>query len=253
IASPEGPYVMVESSSFTSGYGSNDEDEVIQFGETVSLSLNLENVGNDDASGVEVNLSTADPYINITTGSITVFSLPSDNSYNAEGFEFVVDANIPNEYDFEISCTISANGETWESSLNFTAYAPVIEVDAVIGSLDPGVSASLDVNLLNTGGADIHSPQVSVVGDSYVTVNSSSFTNAYVWDNGDEIDNGEILSLSVSVSPSTPIGHIAEFTVTVNSGQPPTTDYEENVTFTIPVGQVIANFESGLGSLDWNL
>jgi len=33
IASPEGPYVMVESSSFTSGYGSNDEDEVIQFGD----------------------------------------------------------------------------------------------------------------------------------------------------------------------------------------------------------------------------
>ena len=162
-------------------------------------------------------------------GSITVFSLASDNSYNAEGFEFEVDANVPNEYDFEISCTIAANGETWESSLNFTAYAPVIEVSSVIGSLDPGVSSNLEVHLLNTGGADIHSPMVSVVGDSYITVNESSFTNAYVWDNGDEIDNAEVLTLSVSVSPSTPIGHIAEFIVTVNSNQPPTTDYEENV------------------------
>ena len=45
-------------------------------------------MGNDDASGLEVNLSTDDPYVNITMGSITVFSLPSDNSYNAEGFEF---------------------------------------------------------------------------------------------------------------------------------------------------------------------
>jgi hypothetical protein len=253
IASPEGPYIMVESSSFTSGNGSNDEDEIIQFGETVNLSLNFENVGNDDATGVEVNLTTNDPYINITMGSITVFSLASDNSYNAEGFEFEVDANVPNEYDFEISCTIAANDETWESSLNFIAYAPVIEVSSVIGSLDPGASSNLEVHLLNTGGADIHSPMVSVVGDSYITVNESSFTNAYVWDNGDEIDNAEILSLSVSVSPSTPIGHIAEFTITVNSNQPPTTDYEENVTFTIPVGQVIANFEAGLGSLDWNL
>ncbi|MDP7027201.1 MAG: C25 family cysteine peptidase [Candidatus Marinimicrobia bacterium] len=253
IASPEGPYIMVESSSFSSGNGSNDEDEIIQFGETVDLSLNFENVGNDDATGVEVNLTTDDPYINITIGSITAFSLASDNSYNAEGFEFEVDANVPNEYDFEISCTIAANDETWESSLNFTAYAPVIEVSSVIGSLDPGVSSNLEVHLLNTGGADIHSPMVSVVGDSYITVNESSFTNAYVWDNGDEIDNAEILSLSVSASPSTPIGHIAEFTITVNSNQPPTTDYEENVTFTIPVGQVIANFEAGLGSLDWNL
>ena len=32
---------------------------------------------------------------------------------------------------------------------------------------------------------------VSVVGDSYITVNESSFTNAYVWDNGDEINNEE--------------------------------------------------------------
>ncbi len=46
---------------------------------------------------------------------------------------------------------------------------------------------------------------------------------------------------------------VAEFTVTVSSNQPPTTDYEGNITFTIPVGQVIANFESGLGSLDWGL
>jgi hypothetical protein len=113
------------------------------------------------------------------------------------------------------------------------------------------MSATIEANLLNTGGADIHSPTVSVMGDSYVTVNESSFTNAYVWDNGDEIDNEEVLTLSVYVSPTTPIGYIAEFTVTVNSNQPPTTDYEENVIFTIPVGQITANFESGLGLLDW--
>ena len=253
IASPEGPYVMVESSSFTSGYASNNEDEIIQFGETVNLSLNLENVGNDDATGIEINLSTDDPYVSIITGSLTVFSLPSDNSYNAEGFELIVDANVPNEYDFEINCNISANGETWESSLNFTAYAPVIEVASVIGNLDPGVSTTIEVNLINSGGADIHSPMVSIIGDSYITVNESSFTNAYVWDNGNEINNEEVLTLSLTVSPSTPIGHIAEFIITINSNQPPTTEYEENVTFTIPVGQVIANFESGLGSLDWDM
>ena len=253
IASPEGPYVMVESSSFTAGSASNDEDEIIQFGETVNLSLNLENVGNDDAADIEITLTTDDEYINITTGFLTVFSLPSDNSYNVEGFTFDVDANIPNEYDFEINCTIAADGEVWESSMNFTAYAPYIEVNSVIGNLDPGISTNVEVNLLNSGAADIHSPMVSVVGDLYVTVNESSFTNAYVWDSGDEINNEETLTLSVTVSPSTPIGHIAEFTITVNSNQPPTTEYENNVSFSIPVGQVTANFEAGLGSLEWEL
>jgi len=253
VLSPDGAYVIVESSSFTSGNGSNDEDEVIQFGETVSLSLNLENVGNDVANDVQVSISSDDSYISIISGTTSTSYIASDGTATVSGLEFVVSTAVPNEHDIELACSISAGGETWESNLNFTAYAPVIEVSSVIGSLDPGVSTSMEAHLLNTGGADIHSPMVSVVGDSYVTVNESSFTNAYVWDNGDEIDNEEVLTLSVSVSPSTPIGHIAEFTVTVNSNQPPTTDYEENVTFTIPVGQVIANFEAGLGSLDWNL
>tara|TARA_X000000368_G_C23054484_1_gene723190 strand:- start:2949 stop:4808 length:1860 start_codon:yes stop_codon:yes gene_type:complete len=226
---------------------------MIQFGETVSLNLNLENVGNDDANGVEVNLTTNDPYINITNGSVTAFNLASDNSYNVEGFEFVVDGNVPNEYNFEIICNIAANGESWESTLNFTAYAPSLEVSSVIGSLDPGATSDIEINIENVGGADLHGPWVNISGDNYVNIDNVSF-NPYVWPyggpSGVDVSN---LTLTVSVSPSTPIGHIAEFNIAVTSSQPPTTDYELILTFSIPVGQVIANFESGLGSLDWDL
>ena len=253
IASPEGPYVMVESSSFTAGSPASDDLDMIQFGETVSLNLNLENVGNDDANGVEVNLTTNDPYINITNSSVTAFNLASDNSYNVEGFEFVVDGNVPNEYNFEIICNIAANGESWESTLNFTAYAPSLEVSSVIGSLDPGATSDIEINIENVGGADLHGPWVNISGDNYVNIDNVSF-NPYVWPyggpSGVDVSN---LTLTVSVSPSTPIGHIAEFNIAVTSSQPPTTDYELILTFSIPVGQVIANFESGLGSLDWDL
>ena len=40
----------------------------------------------------------------------------------------------------EISCNIIHSGsdnETWESILNFTAYAPVLDVISVINSADP--------------------------------------------------------------------------------------------------------------------
>jgi hypothetical protein len=59
------------------------------------------------------------------------------------------------------------------------------------------------------------------------------------------------LDMNVTISPSAPIGHLAEFTMTVlaNLGEGPVT----TTTFTIPVGQVTANFEAGLGSLDWDL
>ena len=67
IIAPEGAYVVVNNTSITSGF-----DNVIEYGESVELSLLLENVGSDAASGVEVNLSTEDPYITIINGSIAV-------------------------------------------------------------------------------------------------------------------------------------------------------------------------------------
>jgi len=59
------------------------------------------------------------------------------------------------------------------------------------------------------------------------------------------------LEMNVTVSPAAPIGHLAEFTMTVlaNLGDGPVT----TITFAVPVGQVTANFEAGLGSLDWDL
>jgi hypothetical protein len=88
---------------------------------------------------------------------------------------------------------------------------------------------------------------VSVSGDSYVTINNSSFSNAYSVEVGMEA----ILDINVTISPSAPIGHLAEFTMTVlaNLGEGPVT----TTTFSVPVGQVTANFEAGLGSLDWDL
>ena len=245
IASPDGPYVMVDNYSFTSG--SVVDTDIIEFGETVNLTINLENVGNGDAMDANLNLSTDDPYITITNGSAN-FNLGSNNSFTSDGYEFIIDDNIPNNYSFQITCTISSGDEIWESMLNFTAFAPEIEVDTIIGNLEPGIPASLSINLWNMGGSEIHSPVVNIVGDSYVTVNSSSFSNAYVWMPG----YMEVLDLNVSVSPNTPIGHLADFTVTINSYQPPTTDYNGVVTFSLPVGQVISNFEDGFSSnLDW--
>ena len=142
---------------------------------------------------------------------------------------------------------ISSGGETWESTLNFTAYAPVLDVISVVGDLDPGATTDMSVTVINNGGTQITYPVVSVSGDSYVTINNSYFSNAYSVEVGMEA----ILDMNVTISPSAPIGHLAEFTMTVlaNLGEGPVT----TTTFSVPVGQVTANFEAGLGSLDWDL
>ena len=60
ILSPEGPYVMVESTSVVTNGGNND---IIEYGESVELSIILENVGSDLANSVQVNITTDDNFI----------------------------------------------------------------------------------------------------------------------------------------------------------------------------------------------
>jgi len=242
VLSPDGAYVLVNSSSLSAGF-----DDLIEYGESVGLSLTLENVGSDAASDISVDISTDDPYITITSASASTSYIAPNGTATVSGLSFDVAGNVPNNHNFELSCAISSGGETWASNLNFTAYAPVLDVTSIVGDLDPGASTDMSVTVVNNGGTQITYPEVSVSGDSYVTINNSSFSNAYSVEVGMEAT----LDMNVTISSAAPIGHLAEFTVTVlaNLGDGPVT----TTTFAVPVGQVTANFEAGLGSLDWDL
>ncbi len=242
VLSPDGAYVLVNSSSVSAGF-----DDMIEYGESVELSLTLENVGNDAASDITVNISTDDTYISITNGSASTSYIAPNGTAIVSGLSFDVAGDVPNNHNFELSCTIVSGNETWESTLNFTAYAPVLDVTSIVGDLDPGATTDMSVTVINSGGTQITYPVVSVSGDSYVTINNSYFSNAYSVEVGMEAT----LDMNVTVSPAAPIGHLAEFTMTVlaNLGEGPVT----STTFSVPVGIVTANFEDGLGSLDWDL
>ena len=241
VLSPDGAYVLVNSSSLSAGF-----DDLIEYGESVGLSLTLENVGSDAASDIMVDVSTDDAYISITNGSASTSYIAPNGTATVSGLSFDVAGDVPNNHNFELSCAISSGGETWESSLNFTAYAPVLDVTSIVGDLDPGASTDMSVTVVNSGGTQITYPVVSVSGDSYVTINNSSFSNAY----SVEVGMDATLDMDVTISPSAPIGHLAEFTMSVLAelGEGPLT----TTTFAVPVGQVTANFEAGLGSLDWD-
>ena len=103
--------------------------------------------------------------------------------------------------------------------MNFTAYAPVLDITSVVGDLDSGATTDMSVNMMNTGGTQITYPEVSISGDSYITINNSSFSNAYSVEVGMEAT----LDMNVTISSAAPIGHLAEFTVTVlaNLGEGP--------------------------------
>ena len=241
VLSPEGPYVMVNNATIEAGY-----DDIIEYGESVTLELILENVGNDAANDMLIQIYSDDPYVTIANGATSASYVQPNGTVSVSGLSFDVAGNIPNEHAIEINCSISTDNDLWESNLNFTAYAPVLDVTAVIGDLDPGQTTDMEVMIMNNGGTQIVYPVVTVSGDSYVSINNDSFSNAYSL----EVGMDATLSMNVSVSSSTPIGHLAEFTVIILSdlGDGPATE----TTFSVPVGQITANFETGLGLLDWD-
>jgi hypothetical protein len=156
VLSPDGAYVLVNGTSVTAGF-----DEMIEYGENVELSLTLENVGSDAASGITVEISADDEYIAIENSSASTSYIAPNGTAMVSGFTFDVAGDVPNNHNFELNCSISSGGETWESTLNFIAYAPVLDITSIIGDLNPGETTEMSVTMINSGCTQIIYPVVS--------------------------------------------------------------------------------------------
>jgi hypothetical protein len=155
VLSPDGPYLVIDNFSVNSGL-----DEIIEFGESVNLSLNLENVGNDDGFDVTVSITSSDSYISITNGLGIITYIGPNETVVVSGLSFDVSTDVPDDHNFDLSCVINAGSETWESIISLIAYAPMVSVGTVAvddenGQLDPGDTADLIVTLVNDGGAAV--------------------------------------------------------------------------------------------------
>ena len=59
VGNADGPYVVVDDFTIIT----SDGDDMVEYGETVNISMDLKNVGSEITEGVEVGLSIDDPYI----------------------------------------------------------------------------------------------------------------------------------------------------------------------------------------------
>ena len=246
VIAPEGAYVVVDDITLNS---SSTTDNAVLYGEDIQMFIGISNVGTDGVSDLNFSCLSDDPYMDLITnsGSYSSYIYPG-GSASVGPFDFSISYNVPNEHVFQMDCSFASNGDTWESVVSLTAEAPMIVVDSVNGTLNPGQSTMIDVLVSNIGSAAINYPVVLAEGDMYVSVNFAGIGNAYYWDHLDE-NNQELLQIDVSVSSSTPIGHVVEFDVI-------TTDldgwYEEVTTFFLPVGQIVEDFENNFSqSLEW--
>ncbi len=233
-------YLVVNDFSVISG-----DDDVIEFGETVSLSVDIKNLGEESIYGASIEISSENIYIVLVDSTEFLGDFgPGQVKTFETAFVFDIDNFIPDEYDIDINTYIADNsGNDWSNHLYLTAFAPEIYVGGVAiddggsGGLDPGETADMIVNLCNGGGATAENLIVTLSSsDPYVTINSNIANLSNL--NGNDV--GQV-TFSITASDQTPMGHILEFDVDIEADN----DYVTSDVAFVLVGLINESFETG--------
>ena len=245
VITNEGKYLIVDSYRIISG-----DDDNIEFGETASVSVTLKNVGQTDASGLEMTLSLTDDYITVSDNYENIGSVNSGDTLRIDdAFSFIVSNAVPDIYKFSLSSAIYDSEEQWNRNINLIANSAGIEITGVSvsgddSSLDPGETADLVISYMNTG----HAKALNLSGilssnDPKITINSPEQELPV-------IAPGEILTMSYNVTASVKAanGYVAEFSNSVSGDNDLT--FEDG--FLFRVGSQIEDFETAdFSSFNW--
>jgi len=150
VAPLAGAYVSIESYTVSAG-----GDAVINGGETVLLTVTLENIGTETAENVEMNISITDPYVTISDSYHSFGAIAAGAQVTGtSAYSFDVATNIPDGYNFQIAGAITCTVDNWDQNMNFTASnPPEISVNPTSFSetLAPGANTTGNLRITNNG------------------------------------------------------------------------------------------------------
>lgn len=228
-------------------------DQVVSFGETVVIDLLLTNKNPFAVAGGQLSFQLEDPYASTSSGTISLPQMPPGATISLPAaFVFDVSMQVPDGYIITAGLTCNTFDGTWTRPLRFTAFAPDIKLQNVMvddgqnGILEPGETATLVFNLKNAGGAGLQNVEFLLnTQDNYLTLISDS-TFVASWLSGATIP----LSFAVQLSPSTPLQHVIEFVLSLESDQ----GYSKQLTIPLTTSLAVENFESGgFNSFAWEM
>jgi len=166
----EGVYLLIDHVSIDDdnvGSSHGDGDGVIDFGETIELTVALHNMGMSDAQNVVGTLTTASPYVAIVQGSRNYGVIPAGGTVsNGQPFVFHVANDVPNGEPLSLSLGVNQPPDALPVSLNAAAPAYSVSVTDINdytgdrdGVADPGENVGLTLRFENRGGCN--SPDVT--------------------------------------------------------------------------------------------
>lgn len=250
-----GPFVSYKShilSDINPGNNNGQPD----YGESIFLSLTMENIGSDPDTNVMVTLSTTSPYITMLDSTEDYGTFASEEiKFIADGFHFMVADNVPNDYEVEFEVkAVDKNDSIFISGFKIIAHAPQLQINGLTisdptgnnnNSLDPGETAQVTISYSNTGQFPISSAISHLTTpQTFITVSNPdvNMTDIPVGGNGSATFNVTVASV--------PFGSAVLLQNMVNyNGQ-----YSTEKSFAKSIGLIVEDWETGtFNKFSWEM
>jgi hypothetical protein len=225
------------------------------YGEYAYLDLWMENVGDLDAENVTVTISTGNEYLSIEDSTENYGTITAGSTmYVNDGYTFNVADNAPDQHLVDI--TVKADDgtkELWSSGFQMTLLAPVLEIGNITvkdtidgdgnGFLDPGETAVLILENLNTGHSDaLEAHGYLTSEDNDVVIEDTAYQIGLL-----PFDNEGVTIFVVTVSEDAPLGMPLTFDYLLQNGS-----YQASESFVMTVGLIVEDFETaGFNAFPW--
>ena len=240
-----GPYVTlytyyVDDDSLDLSLGNNDGN--VDFGETIELTMVLENIGDSIAYDVEAILRTTHPLVSVIDSQQIFGDIPAgDTMASSAEFVFSVSTEIVDGEIIPFHLDINATNGSWGyEGPNILVNAPLLvyhalDVDDIVGNgdgkADPGETCYLTVTLENEGGYEGKQVEAILVSNDFY-VNVISGTSSYP-DMLPESTGVSLTPYQVTISEECPEGHSASLILEIDAFGP----YSSVDTFALIIGQ----------------
>jgi len=162
--------IVTQAANYVIYYALEIQDEAgnsngeLDLGETVLLDFGVQNMGTEDATDIDVTITSDDEYVTIIDGDETYPFIASGGRVRVDGaFQIEATAAIPDNHLIEFTMTATDGDSVWISEFDIPAIAPDILFDGLTvddaaananGQLDPGETADFIVSMNNDGSGD---------------------------------------------------------------------------------------------------
>ena len=228
------PYLGIAAKTLNDASGNGDG--LLNAGEAVTLSVDVENVSDSyDALNVEATLvASSDPHLTVTDDAETVGTVSGGATVSlTDAFSFGVDALAEDGQSFEFTLILDGedsegNVYQWTSKFSYTVHAGGLAFTGAMliddssggdgdGELEAGETAAIRMAVENTGSVDLSdvTGSLSMVGGSHpdVTLNTSSVGPISI-----ASGTSETISYSVTLAGTAEKGDILPFKFEVTGG-----------------------------------